>query len=88
MIVEAIWDLLRSAVETVIGWLPDIAPPDLSGMVDAVAPLWGYFGWANKYVPLVEVAAMLALLVAAYAVMFTFKLTVWVLTKAHILGGE
>lgn len=88
MIVEGIWNLLRGAMETVLGWLPEATVPDLSGMVASLQPLWGYLGWANKYAPVVEAGAMLALLATVYVVMFLFNLTVWVLTKVHVLGGQ
>jgi len=88
MILDALFSLFRSAVETVLGWLPVLSPPVLTGMVASMAPLWGYLAWANKYVPLIEAAGLIGVLGLAYVGIFVFKFSVWVLTKAHLLGGS
>lgn len=88
MIVDALFSIFNSVVNTVLGWLPDIAPPDVSGAIESMAPVWAFLGWANKYVPLVEAGAMIGLVAAVYMVMYLIRFTVWVLTKAHILGGS
>lgn len=88
MIVEALISLARGIVSTVLSWLPDIDPPNMSGAVAALTPMWSYLGWANKYVPLVEVAAMFTLLATVQMVLYLIQFGQWIASKIRLLGGS
>lgn len=87
MITDALFGIFTAIVEALLGLLPDIDPPDLTGMVEALEPMWEYLGWMNKYIPIVEIGGMIVVLVTVQVAMFFVNMTIWVLTKAHILGG-
>lgn len=87
MITEAVLGFFRTIVQGILDALPDWDPPDLTGALDAVAPLFSSLAWANKYVPLVECGALFGLFVVFKVGLYVTNFVVWVLTKAHILGG-
>lgn len=87
MIVDAILEWINDVVEWLLGLLPDWAPPDITGGLSSLGPLWGYLSWANKYVPLVEIAAICATLLTYFIGLYLFRFTVWLLERLHILGG-
>lgn len=87
MIVDAIVGFVLTLVTGLLSLLPDIAPPDISGAVASLSPVWGYFGWANKYVPLVEVAAMLTLLAGVQLTLYVIHFVQWIAQRAHLFGG-
>lgn len=91
-IVEALFGLFEDAVQAALGLLPEINPPDLSGMVEALgglfAPGTGYLGWLNRYMPVDQVPAALGVVLGSWAVLYLVRFAVWVLTKAHVLGGD
>lgn len=88
LILDAIFSLFQSFVDGLTGLLPDVEPPDLQGYVASLSPVWGAAGWLNKYVPLDHAAVALGLLVLMWFVLYGFRVGVWLLTKAHVLGGE
>lgn len=92
MITDAILSFFLGIARGVLGLLPDIQPPDLVGMVDGIAPLFapatGYLGWLNKYLPIDQAALALGVVLGSWLVLYGIRLVVWVLTKAHVLGGE
>lgn len=87
MIVDAIISIAMTVVDTFLSWLPNISPPDLTGPVEAMAPLFAYAGWANKYVPLVEAGALVLLVAGVYLTLWLIKLSVWIYSKLPIIGG-
>ena len=88
MIVEAILGAFAWVVNGLVDLLPDVDPPDLSGMVAGLGPIWGMAGWLNKYVPLDQAGIMLGVVVSIWAVLYGIRFSVWFLTKAHVLGGK
>ena len=47
-----------------------------------------WLGWVNNYVPLSEGLVALGLILGVFAVVLGVNVSVWVLTKFHILGGS
>lgn len=88
MIVDALLSFFQSIIDGIVGLIPEIEPPDLSGMVAAMAPVFEAVGWLNKYVPVDQAVIALGLMVTWWAVLYAIKFGIWVLTKAHVLGGE
>lgn len=89
VILKALFSLFLTVVEFLFGLLPaGPAAPDLEDAVDALDPLWNGFGWLNQYVPVDVALALLGVLLGSWAVMHAVNLTIWVLTKLHILGGS
>lgn len=88
MITEAILEFFRTVVQWVIDLMPDWGPPDLVGLLDSMTVMFGYLAWANKYAPLAEVGAIVAALMLYKVTLYVIDFAVWVLTKAHVLGGE
>lgn len=67
---------------------PDIAAPDISGMVGGLSTFWEYFGWANNFVPLDQLVVIIGLVVTFYVALLVVRLSIWLLVKAHVLGGD
>lgn len=88
MIVDAIFSLFESALNAVLGLIPEVAAPDLSGWVAGLAPIWEKAAWLNKYVPLDQAALILGVLAVAWLASYAVRVVLWGLTKLHVLGGE
>lgn len=88
MIVDAIFSLFESALNAVVGLLPTVEAPDLSGWVSGLGPVWATAGWLNKYVPLDQAALILGVLAAAWLISYGARVIIWGLTKLHVLGGQ
>lgn len=88
MIIDALFGLFRAGVDTVLGWMPESPAPDYSATVSGVDVLWQYAAWANKYAPLSEGVLLTTALLSVWMAVFVIRLTVWALTKAHVLGGS
>lgn len=76
---------------TELGLGPDgaiIDPPDLSGMVDGAAPIFSHVAWLNKYLPIDQAVIILGVLVTAWLFLYGVRVTIWLLVKARILGGN
>lgn len=80
--------LIMLPFRAVLALLPDIAPPDVAGLVAAMAPVWQFGGWANNFVPLQEAVTLLGVMMTAFVAISAVRATLWVLTKLHILGGS
>lgn len=81
MIVDAILGAFRSLVEWLVGLIPTVGnPPDVSATVASLEPLWGYFSYVNRYVPLQEILTMAV-------VLFGFKMAVWIVRFGLWLWG-
>jgi hypothetical protein len=88
MIVDALLSAFEAVVGALTALLPEVDPPDLSGMVAGLDPVWGAAGWLNKYVPLDHAAIALGVLVTLWVVLYGIRVAAWLLTKAHVLGGS
>jgi len=88
MIVDALFSLFATIVNAVLGLLPTVPAPDLSGWATGLAPVWAKAGWLNKYVPLDQAAIMLGILAGAWVVLYGARFTIWCLTKVYALGGD
>jgi hypothetical protein len=96
--------LLLSVTSFLAGLLPTWDPVDLSGFLDAIScdqfscgeiggteyggPIFRMFSWANYYVPVAELLAVINLALAFWVFLHGYKLLVWVLVRLHIIGGE
>lgn len=89
MIVEAIVNVFAAIVSGLLGLLPAWSLPDVSGMVDSISggQLFHYAGWINQYVPLAEALTLIAAWMVVRVGVFAFQSIVWLLSKAHVLGG-
>ena len=88
MITDAVLGWVVGAFTALLALLPNPLPPALADAASSLTPVWTFFAWANKYVPLAEAAAMLGLLAAVQVAMFAWNFSVWALTKLHVLGGQ
>lgn len=89
MIVDAILSALVSAVEWVLGLLPSFSPPDLSAFTSAVSDfrITQYISWANHFLPITLVGTLIVLRLTVWGASYAFEGVVWLLVKAHVLGG-
>jgi hypothetical protein len=88
MITQAILDFFAAMLGQVLDLLPTLDPPDLSAAGDSIGAFLTPAAWLDQYLPLHECLGFIALLVVAYGLSFAFSGLLWVLTKAHILGGS
>ncbi len=88
MITKAIVALVVAPFRAALSLLPTIDPPDVSGLISAMAPVFQLGGWVNNFVPLSEAVTLLGVMMTAFAAITVVRATLWVLTKAHILGGS
>ena len=87
-VVQGLLDLIVGALTGLLELLPDPVPPDISGALAAMAPVFGLAGWANKYVPLVEAGGMLVILGTVQIGMQVFAFASWAASKLHVTGGS
>jgi hypothetical protein len=88
LITDAVLSFFSGLVTVVLSWLPNPAPPDFSSFTGALHTAFQYFGWANSYIPLDVILGLVGVLLTVWSAMTVFRASVWVLTKAHVLGGE
>lgn len=90
MILLGIITLVVALVVGLIALLPTTpAPPDIAGSVDAVfAPISGWLGAANQWVPLDVLGDAVAAMVGYAAIVFGFRLLAWVLCLVHVAGDD
>jgi hypothetical protein len=87
VITDAVLHFFTGLVNVCLGWLPSTTPPNLSADITGISVFWRYFGWLNQYLPVSETVGFISVAMVVYAAMYLFRAAVWVLTKAHILGG-
>ncbi len=88
MITKALIAIITAPFKAALSLLPEISPPDVDGLVGSMAPVWQFFGWADNFLPLSDAVVIFGLLVVAFNAVFAIRGVLWVLTKAHILGGD
>jgi hypothetical protein len=88
VIIDALINVFETIVNTLLGWLPDITPPDLAGYVSALAPAFTYVGYANKYLPVDQMMVALGILTTSWMAIYIIRFVEWVLSKTHLLGGD
>jgi hypothetical protein len=88
MITKLLLTIILAPFRAALALLPAIDPPDVAGLVSAMAPVFQLGGWANNFVPLSEAVTLLGVMMTAFAAITVVRATLWVLTKAHILGGS
>jgi hypothetical protein len=88
MITKLLLSIILLPFRAALELLPAIDPPDVSGLVASMAPVFQLGGWANNFVPLSEAVTLLGVMMTAFAAITVVRATLWVLTKAHILGGS
>lgn len=88
MIVELIITWFADAAVWLFGLLPDWTPPEVSDSAGAAAPVFQFVAWTNQYLPLDIALGVLGVLLVIWVSMFVYRVTVYVLSKLHILGGS
>ncbi len=88
MIIEGIVRVVMWPFRAALELLPVISPPDVSGMVASTSGIWQYAGYVNNFVPASEAVTLLGILMTAFVAITAVRAVLWVLTKAHILGGS
>lgn len=86
MILDALWGIFSTVITGVLSVLPDIEPPDLTGAVEAIDGIAAYTGWLNKYFPVTEAIALLALVMSVWVAMQVVKFTLWLIGKIPVFG--
>jgi hypothetical protein len=80
-------------VDFVTGLLPTWEPVDFGAIGDTITGLFSgtivgnLLAWLNFYFPIREAFTTAGVLVGLYVGVLVYKLVVWGLTKAHVLGG-
>lgn len=87
MITEAVVRIFLGLAQLVLGLAPNLEAPDLTGPMGVIAPIWASFGWANHYLPVDLLVGFIGIRLAAVAISHVINATVWLLSKAHVLGG-
>lgn len=87
MIVEAIINFFVTILQGVVNLLPTVPFPDVSGIPGQLAPVLGWVGWANQYLPVTEALTMLGIGLGVWVVMHLVRLTLWLLRLVHVAGG-
>ena len=89
MIVLAVFRLMGAVAFGLLGLLPSFGF-DASSATAAVNgwTFFGYFGWVNHYMPLDLGLVLLGVRLTLWGAMHAVEAVVWLLTKAHVLGGS
>jgi hypothetical protein len=86
--------MFRTLINTIGALLPSWSPVDFGAIAAPITslfasqPLRDLLAWINFYVPLREGVSAALVLVGLYVGVLAYKTIVWVLTKAHVLGGS
>lgn len=90
MILDLLFGWFIAAAEWVLSLLPTVTVPDLSANLDSLATsaFFQYTAWINNFVPLVEAQYAFLFMGVWWVAMRGFELTIWLLTKGHVLGGS
>jgi len=93
MLFTALFTLVSSLLDLLFSLLPSWSPVDLSGFIAhldfASVPFVGQgVQFFNNFVPLDQVVIILGLMITLWVASVAYKAAVWVLTKAHVLGGS
>jgi hypothetical protein len=89
-----ITDAIFTFFATILLWpltlLPAWDPLDLSGPTAAIASLdvGSWLGWVNQYLPVTQGVVALGLILVVSNATWLTNWVIWLLTKAHILGGQ
>jgi len=87
MIVQLVVTWFADAAVWLFNLFPDWTPPSASSWANAAGSVWTFTGWLNNYVPLDVALGILTLLVTIWLGNFVLRVTIWVFTKLHFLGG-
>jgi len=89
VIVTSFLRVVLGLAVSVLGLLPSWSVDTSSAQ--AAVQAWdgfGLLGWADHYLPVTEASVLLGVRLTLWAGMHVFELVVWLLTKAHVLGGS
>jgi hypothetical protein len=84
---NAVFGWFLSMATAFLNLIPVPAAPDMSGMLSAFSTVWADVAWLNNYLPCSEALAYAAVLIAAWLATHAYRASLWLATKAHILGG-
>jgi hypothetical protein len=89
VIVADIVNVMLGVVGWLIGQLPSVSLPSLSGLTTAMdgSGVFADAGWVNWYFPLDTLVLLVGLRWAWMVGEVVWKFILWVVTKLHILGG-
>lgn len=88
MIVELIITWFADLAVWIFDLFPDWTPPDASSWAESASSVWSFVGWSNQYVPVDIALLLIGTALVVYVGSYLLKLTLWVFTKLHILGGS
>ncbi len=90
MIVDAFFSFVTNVLLWPLTLLPEWTPVDLSAPIAAIEglPIGQWVGWVNNYLPVTQGAAALGLILVVSNATWLTNWVIWLLTKAHILGGQ
>jgi hypothetical protein len=92
MVTAALLWLFRTVLDGLDVLLPSWSPPDISGTLatalGSIGDVGEFVGGLNWYFPVRETVEAVVILFAAWTAGLLYRGVVWVLTKAHILGGQ
>jgi hypothetical protein len=86
-LVHVVMAALIAVAAGITSLAPDISLPDLSSMVSGIDGFWNLFGWANNFLPVDQLVLIIGLVVTWYVVLLGVRVLLYLLTKAHVLGG-
>lgn len=88
-LLDTLFSIVQGGLTTIQGVMPVIpAVPDTSSYQSAAASVFQWAGWANWYVPVDQAVVAFGLVITLWVALYGFRFVVWMLTKAHILGGQ
>jgi hypothetical protein len=92
MILVGILIVMVAAIAGFLVLLPAWDPIDVSALWVALdsgpaAQLFGFFAWANYYLPIKELLAISVLRLAIWAGVYVVRFLIWILQLFHIAGG-
>lgn len=86
MIVDAFISLVGGFLASALSLVPVPSAPSYGS-----GPFAGFFqwvAWLNGYLPISEAAGLVVVLAGLWAAWHVWRALLWVLTKAHVLGGS
>jgi hypothetical protein len=90
VVVLGIIGLFESIAHGILSLIPSPSVPGINSLATSVvAGGWfGHLGWVNDYLPLGEILTAFGVVLAVYTAMWVVRITLWLLEKFHVLGGD
>ena len=90
MVVLGVLLVFEKIMNGLFSLLPNPAVPGLDSFAHTITDdsWFGHLAWANNYFPLDVVLSAAVVVWGAWTVLWVFRLTIALLVKLHVLGGN